>query len=397
MKLRSISSVFGFGVTALAFAGFGHQVGCSSGTSSSALVGQPPAPPSSPATTSTKVETFAIQTLLLGEAPRSGGAASNTAWKAYGYNLDGLVTTETSTNVCTLAAGAPKINQIDGNNGIDNSFGSVILPIIQSAASLPTPSMTISNYIDTGKFTIQIQVTGLDDTPAQNATGLSGQLFASGAYPGASPPAFTTATDWPVNPQLLNDYNTATQSCPTGGCLVSSGSTITFPATPAPGAYIANGTFVSGNLATGGITVSLSLVFEGVALTLSVNHAVITFDHTTPNVAGNGTIAGVIDTTQLISGLQSVAGRISTSLCGAAFTGIAQQIMQASDIIHDGTNTMGVPCDGISIGLGFTGALVANPDMVDVSDAAVPPDPCSTDGGMDTGTGGDTGNDANEQ
>ncbi len=359
MKLWTVGSLCGFGLL----------VAC--GGDSSSGIGQPPSPPSGPKTTATTPETFAISTLQLGEADRSGVASTN-AWKAYGYNLDGKVTDKLATDVCTLKSGAPKQNQVDGNNGIDNAFGSVILPIIVTAASLPTPSTTISQAIDSGSFTIQLQVTGLDDTPTQTATGLSGQLFASGKYDGAAAPTFDSSTDWPVNPALLSDGT------------IAGGSKIKFNS-----AYAVNGTFVSGDLSTGGITVTISLVFQGVALALSVNHAVITFDHTGPNDAANGTIAGVINTEELITGLQSVAGRISTSLCGSAFNGIADQIRQASDIISDGTNKAAVNCDGISIGLGFVGKKVMNPTKVSVDDAAAPPDPCTTppsDGGTDTGT-----------
>jgi hypothetical protein len=316
-----------------------------------------------------------MQTLLLGEYDRTTKAPSATAWKSYGYNLDGKVTTKDSTDVCTAAV---KTNQIDGNNGIDNAFGSVILPIIQTAASLQTPSDTISQAIDSGSFTIQIQVTGLDDTPTQTATGLSGQLFASGKYDGAGAPAFDSTTDWPVEPSLLANPTDVTKS------------QIVFT-----DSYVVNGTFVSGDLSTGGVKVAVSLVFQGVALTLTVNHAVVTFDHTDANTAGNGTIAGVIDTGELITGLKQVAGRISASLCGSAFDGIAQQITQASDIMKDGTNNPGATCDGISIGLGFVGKKVANPTKIDNSDAAAPPDPCTSTGdsgpGPDTGTGTETG------
>jgi hypothetical protein len=368
LKVWSVSGVTLGGLVALL-----TYAGCSGSTASS--VGEPPPKPSGPTTTSTNVETFALQTLLLGEYDRTTKAPSATAWKSYGYNLDGKVTTKDSTDVCTAAV---KTNQIDGNNGIDNAFGSVILPIIQTAASLQTPSDTISQAIDSGSFTIQIQVTGLDDTPTQTATGLSGQLFASGKYDGAGAPAFDSTTDWPVEPSLLANPTDVTKS------------QIVFT-----DSYVVNGTFVSGDLSTGGVKVAVSLVFQGVALTLTVNHAVVTFDHTDANTAGNGTIAGVIDTGELITGLKQVAGRISASLCGSAFDGIAQQITQASDIMKDGTNNPGATCDGISIGLGFVGKKVANPTKIDNSDAAAPPDPCTSTGdsgpGPDTGTGTETG------
>jgi hypothetical protein len=394
MKLWKVWALFGLGGAGLVAGLLGGGTGCSGG-SSSVPSGQPPAPPTTTTPASMKTETFAVKYLFLGEADRSNGGApgstppSNSAWKAYGYNLDGKVTTATSTDVCTLAAGAPKDNQIDGNNGIDNSFGSVILPIIQSAASLPAPSTTITTAIDSGKFTILMEIVGLDDTTTQNSTGLTGQLFAGGAYNGT--PAFDMTTDWPVLPQLLKDYNMQT-----GTGTIASGSTVQFvDSNNNPTPYITNGTFVSGNLATGGITVTISLVFDGVPLSLSINHAVITFDHTAPNTAANGTIAGVINTNDLINGLKAVAGRISTSLCGGAFDGIAQQIMQASDIIHDGTNVMGTACDGISVGLGFTGALIANPDTVSMSDGGVPPDPCTTPMN-DGGNPNDSGNNGND-
>jgi len=371
MKLWKVWSVFGAGTAALVGL-LSYQAGCGGGDAP--IAGQPPGKPDpKPSTQPANVETFALQTLLLGEYDRATKTPSTTAWKSYGYNLDGKVTTKESTDVCT----GVKANQVDGNNGIDNAFGSVILPIIITAASLNTPSDTISQAIDSGSFTIQIQVTGLDDTPTQTATGLSGQLYASGKYDNGTP-TFDSNTDWPVEPALLVNPSDVSKS------------TIAFN-----DSYVVNGTFVSGDLKAGGIQVKISLVFQGVPLTLSVNHAVITFDHTTANDAANGTIAGVIDTQELITGLKQVAGRISQSLCGSAFDGIAQQITQASDIMKDGTNAAGSSCNGISVGLGFVGKKVKNPTKIASDDAAVPPDPCTTpaDSGTtpDTGTGTDSG------
>ena len=58
--------------------------------------------------------------------------------------------------------------------------------------------------------------------------------------------------------------------------------------------------------------------------------------------ATQGTLSAVLQTTQLVAYLQQIAGSISTSLCsGSAFQSIAQQIEQASDILHDGTNQAG--------------------------------------------------------
>jgi hypothetical protein len=64
----------------------------------------------------------------------SGNLATPTtgAWKQMGFNLDGKVTTATSTDVCQLVAGAEPAEQDDGQDGIDNSFGENICPILNT-------------------------------------------------------------------------------------------------------------------------------------------------------------------------------------------------------------------------------------------------------------------------
>ena len=71
---------------------------------------------------------FAFRHYYLGDTDRSG-TSSQTAWMQFGVNVDGLVTTASSSNVCTLAAGSSKVTQVDGNGGIDNSWGANIMPI----------------------------------------------------------------------------------------------------------------------------------------------------------------------------------------------------------------------------------------------------------------------------
>jgi hypothetical protein len=116
------------------------------------------------------------------------------------------------------------------------------------------------------------------------------------------------------------------------------------------------------------------------SLPLRIHDATLTFVHATPTTAAQGVIAGVLDPLELIDTFQSLVGLQSTLFCGQAFTPIAQQVEQASDILQDGTNASGVPCDGISIGIGFTAALVANPTQVGVEP---PPQPNPCDAGAD--------------
>jgi hypothetical protein len=315
--------------------------------------GKPPPPDSGTPTTITN--TYALHTVYLGEADRSSGTPSTTAWKAYGLNLDGLQTVKADTNVCTLQTGAPKTNQVDGNNGIDNSFGGVILPIFQAALSQPTPSVTETAAIDQGTWTVQLTITGLSDDPQQTAPGIVAQVYTSGQYDNGTP-AFDSTTDWPVLTTSVKD-----------GQNIASGSTMVFK-----DAFIENGAFVT---QTAPDPLVLSLSFNGVPVELHLHDATIMFQHSSPTDLTNGTIAGVLDTEEFVTTLQSVAGQFSTTLCGAAFNGIAQQIRQASDIMNNGTNGAGQTCNGISVGIGFDAKRIANPTKV-VAPPPPPTDPC---------------------
>jgi hypothetical protein len=380
------------------------SVGCSgsSGSSSSGggtgdtcantannCVVQPPAPSGGPPTSAS--HNYAIRTLYLGDTDRTGVASAD-AWKAYGYNLDNLVTTKTSSDVCTLSAGAAKTTQADGNGGIDNSFGENILPIVITTAGTGAAAK-INQSIEDGSFTIMTYVAGFDDTAGsmQNATGLTGLLLAGGSYSAqhdGGAPTWDTTTHWPIVPTIMNGCS-ATTGCGTGctygsaagACAVNplTAATITFP-----NAYQAGGTFVNGSPAS----LNLDLSIGGQSLSITVHSALITFQPKAPGSVTDGTIAGVLITDELVNALKSVAGNISTSLCsGSAFMSIAQQIDQASDIVIDTgsgavSNTSGTACNGISIGLGFEGTEIAVPASSDIeAPAAAAPDPCADAGG----------------
>jgi hypothetical protein len=387
LKLVRTLTLVGLGASTVALA---LAQGCSSssnpsggdaGSSGSGIV-PPPQPAGAAATPSMTPENLAVHTLFLGDSDRMG-VQSDSAWKAYGYNIDGKITTAQSTDVCTLAAGADKSAQIDGNGGIDNSFGENILPIVLTAAGSDAPAK-INASINGGGFTIMMDIAGLTQDPMQTNVGLTGQLFAGGKFPNDAGPTWTPTDNWPVVSQLLND-----------GMTIASGSKIQFAS-----AYIVNGTWVNGTPSD----VVLTLSFSGQDLSITIHKAIITFDHTSPDHATNGTIAGVIQTMELVTGLKAIAGRISTSLCGgSAFDSIASQIEAASDIMQDGTNGPGQACDAISIGLGFNADHIGEPSTVappgcatpdPCSDAAAPPSCGGDDGGGQDGGGQDAGQDS---
>jgi hypothetical protein len=365
MKLSHALTLLGVGAGALGI-GIATQ-GCSSssspGTAPASTLGHPPAMPSGPTTTVTASHAYALHTLYLGDQS-TAGVQSATAWQDFGYNLDGKDTTASSTDVCTLYAGAAKAAQVDGPNGVDNSFGENIVPILITVAG-EGAATTINTSIDGGSFTVLFVVKGWDDSDkTQTATGLTGVLLAGSKFTGT--PTFTTADHWPIDDSLVTPSQPGTD--PIGGA------NIKFPA-----AYVSAGEFVNGSPAA--VTISLSIA--GHALALVVNQATITWQNAGVGSITGGMIAGVLTTEDLVTSLKSIAGSISTSLCsGSSFQSIATQLDQASDILHDGTNAAGTACDGISIGLGFEAKEVAVPVAADV--VAPPPpgaDPCATDGG----------------
>ena len=107
-------------------------IACKGHSQASADAVIPPRPTDAGGVSRGSVETFALDSVFLGETDRSG-ASSTAAWRRFGYDLDGLTTGLDSTNVCTLTVGASPSNQIDGNGGIDNAMGSILTPILDGA------------------------------------------------------------------------------------------------------------------------------------------------------------------------------------------------------------------------------------------------------------------------
>lgn len=334
---------------------------------------EPPTRPLGPTTSLTTPHNYAVHTLYFGDTDRTG-ITSATAWESFGYDLDGKVTTAASTDVCTLVPGASKQVQIDGEGGIDNSWGANIVPILQTLDS--TFSQTANDAIQSGAPTQLFYVVGFDASAGNmtNATGLTGVALTGAQYSanGGTMPTWDLNTHWPISPESLSCY-------PSGGTDSCTASTDPIAAADVQfgAAFQTLGTFVNGT--PGDIT--LSMPMAGQSLVLHLHGAVVTFSPQMPGSVTNGTIAGVLNSQELLTALQQVAGEISTSLCsGSAFTSIAAQIQQTSDMVLSGstvTNPEGATCNAISIGLGFDATEIALPTSADIAPQQPPPvDPC---------------------
>lgn len=318
--------------------------------------GHAPAQPSgAPAGDGTGSTVLAMSKLYLGDTDRSGNTDPN-AWKSIGFNLDDKISNAKSTDVCKPAAGAnPTLVKTDGTNGIDNSFGENIMPIIVGLAS--DASSKINDSINQGTFTIMLKVDALGT--GQDYAGLAASLYGGGDLSKVAGyengPKWDGQDPWPVLYELVDNGDKNS------------------PKVKFPSSYVAGRTWVSGSAGD----VNLSLSISGYALSLTIHHATISMDLGADNTsATNGTIGGVLSSTELNEGLKKVAGKISSSLCqGSTLDSILQQITAASDIMADATQDPTKTCDGISVGLGFDSKAV---QLGDVTAPAQPgEDPCA--------------------
>lgn len=287
--------------------------------------------------------TYAVRTVFLGETNRSG-AATKDAWKDYGLNLDGIVSSKTANGECKLQAGADSSKREDGKQGIDNSFGRTVLGFILGL--VPTPSKTANDEIAKGARTMMLNLLPPAATPAR-----FGLLAAAST---ATPPAFTGT-----------DVRAVSAGSVGAGGPADALSMSTTPAMKGSVVYsgIAGGTFY------------LELPLQGATWRIPVRHARVTMDISPDGVRGNnGTLSGIVPTEELVTEMGRIAGRISTQLCGGStLDTIKQTIRQASDILIDGPQDPTKSCDGISIGIGFEAVKVTAPG---VQADPPPPDPC---------------------
>jgi hypothetical protein len=292
---------------------------------------------------------FAINQLYLGDTNLDGSPNKVNGWKQFGFDLDGKVSTATSTDLCQPRSGATA-NEIypDGNDGIDNSFGKNALPFLLMFDPSLTPDESAG--LAAGGATAILALTGLGSGAAGS---LSGQLLGGVALGKA--PAFDGTQVWPIAPESLT--NPADPSS----------AKVTFGAAP-----LTSNTWLGH--ATGDIVITFDI--PKVPFQLTITHAVVAVQLDPTHTMATGTIAGVLDPDLYAANFKKVAGNFDKSLCsGPTITSILAQITSVCDVLANGLQDPGQECAGISIGLGFRAGLVK---LGGVGAAAQPPpDPCA--------------------
>jgi hypothetical protein len=336
-------------------AGGGTQVGV-----------QPPGRPSGAGPGDGAGVVFGVSHIYIGTKTRAGVEDAK-AWADFGYDLDQQITTNDFNNHCTPAGGgAPKTVFPDGNNGIDNSFGKYLLPIIKTAASSlggGDLEAELNSAITDGDFNLMLDLRQLGANA--NYDPIATYLYAGKDGVGSN---------WLLVPEFFTPQPPASMTPP--GTNILDTTKVKFP-----NSYVNEHVWVSGDKGQ----VDLSFAISDATFTLAIRSAVITMKMDPSRAtATEGVIAGVLDTEELINQVREILGPF-ISCEGAGVDGILNQIRQGSDIMKDGSNGPGQECNGISIGIGFDAKPV---QIVGVGEPSGPgEDPCAEGGG---GAGGGT-------
>lgn len=260
------------------------------------------------------------------------GEGNNGQWKSVGFNIDGLVSTGTSLDVCQPnSGGSASTAYPDGIAGIDNSFGKNVLPLW--LAIIPTFVTDVNTSLQNGNFNMMLAMDCLP--PAGDVTSLLTRLFNGTAL--GMPAKFDGTDVWPVRPELLSDpMNPASSS------IMYANSSVM------------NLVYDSGNK----VPFVLTIPMMNTWITLKLYSAHVTMnlaaDH---NSATGGIIGGVLKTEEFITEFDKVGAALG--LCNTPiYMNLVTTMRQASDIMADGSQDPTKTCDGISIGLSFNSAQV---------------------------------------
>ncbi|MFO0548434.1 MAG: hypothetical protein U0271_08615 [Polyangiaceae bacterium] len=268
--------------------------------------------------------------VALGLTSLDFGVGNNGQWKTVGFNVDGLVSDGNSTDVCKPNSDAsPDIVYPDGDNGIDNSFGKNLVPLI--LALKPGWPDTVNGYLTQGFFSTILKMYCLP--PTGDAVVLS-KVFAGTTL--GTIPKFDGTDMWPVAPEVLSDLQD-----PESSTLIFPNSTVT------------GSTFDSGQQSTFVLLVPISFGDQIASIKLTVYNARIkmTLSDDRKSATG-GVIGGVLKTEEVVDQLKAVAF-LADYCSDALYPAMLKAVRQASDIMSDGTQDPNSTCDGISFGVKF--------------------------------------------
>jgi hypothetical protein len=330
---------------------------------SGSATAHPPADPGGPppaASAASDVAVFAIRKLYVGDADPVTGQLDTSAWGRIGFDIDGKDTTMQSTDVCTLATGAPIETQQDGEGGIDNAFGSQVVPILQGLFG-EDMSLGLDGTIEAGLVTDLIVVKGLGSTATTSP--LQASIFV--AAPLGQAPTWSMADTWPIDASSVRGGDAASPL-------------LTFARS-----YVADNVFVAEPPAASG-EIALG-VLNNAPFVLPIRHLQVQMTLSPDGMtATRGVLSGILPTDRLLAlvgALTAQWGPCSDAQAASVAGTVQNELAQAQDVLLDGANAAGSPCSGISIGLAFEAVRVQMGAVTEVSRLPTACGDAGTDGG----------------
>jgi hypothetical protein len=263
------------------------------------------------------------------------GANSSTAWKTIGFDLDGIDSMSDCSQQCTINShGSASKECNDGMNGIDNTFGEVIVPFLK--ANNINIDDQANMAIQMGEFTIMLDFAGLTADADQGP--LVMKLYNGGNLEGT--PKFDGTDCWPVTPESLTNKTDITSA------------KASFTMTQIAGNQVMSGTIN---------VLPLSIATSIGPISINVRAARLEFD-LTPGHDGvmQGFVGGVLDEGEFLDTIQGAIYAKFGPVIGKAACHMGDTTIEgAVDIMDDGSAGLGSTCNGISFGVGFTAKPVS--------------------------------------
>lgn len=320
-------------------------LGCRGETTPPPIVlAHPPADPGGPPPDGSTTSVFAMRHVQVGGAPLPDGGVDQDAWKHIGFDIDGKATTEQSTDVCQPVAGAGRYEQVDGDGGIDNSFGHNIVSALTEIVGASLESR-LNDSLAAGLVTNLLVVNGLG--PGSSYSPMSASLVLGA--PLGKTPTWTPMDVWSVDSSSLFEGD--------GGA----------PLLSFPGSYLDDRVFAA-EPPSGGGELALGILYA-VPIVLPLRHVQVAATVSPDGSSiSQGTLSGIIPVEWAVFLMRELAARITTNFCsGSALDSVVDQVRQAADILLDGSQDPSKPCDGISFGMAFDGVRVSVGQPVSVA------------------------------
>lgn len=273
-----------------------------------------------------------------------------------GFDLDGQCT-------CVNEAGPTCVGAIqhcDAPNGIDNTM-SKLMKLVATAAGLGSfGSAYFSAKANEGLWGMLIKIdnyNGLEDDPSVEVAVLVSPGF---GMTDAGPPKWNGADTWPVSEASI-DKDAGV------------------PVYQSAGAYVSNNVLVAA-------LPTASLVISGGMETITINVTGGVLTGTLQGAGGlfrltNGILAGRWREADVFKALSSYRDSNGKPFCTDAtlfYNNAKGAVCNSRDILADGTGAKSLPCDSLSLGIGFTAEPAALGEMK-VPAAPTPGCPTATD------------------